>query len=248
MSTFDAGYGDRIAAIYDDWYGGHDEATVDTLRQLAGEGRALELGIGTGRIALPLRQAGVEVHGIDISGAMVEQMRAKPGGGAIPVTIGNFADVGVEGQYALIYVLFNSFFQLLTQDEQVRCFANAARHLQPGGIFVVEAFVPDLTRFTRRQAISATHVGDAEVRFDVSTHDPVAQRVTSQHVVLTEQGTRFYPVQIRYAWPAELDLMARLAGLRLRQRWGGWGQTAFTAESGKHVSVYTLTITEPDLE
>jgi SAM-dependent methyltransferase len=238
VSATDPDYGERIAGVYDAWYGGPAAATVDTLARLAGQGRALELGIGTGRIALPLRQAGVEVHGIDLSPAMVAQLRAKPGGDQIPVTLGNFADVPVEGHYALIYVLFNTLFQLLTQDEQVRCFANTARHLAPDGWFVVEAFVPDLTRFQRGQAVGAVQVGEAEVRLDVSTHDPVAQRVTSQHVVITEQGTRFYPVKIRYAWPSELDLMARLAGLKLLHRWGSWEQTAFTAESGKHISVY----------
>jgi len=239
MNATDPGYGERIAGVYDQFYSGYDAAAVAALQQLAGGGRALELGIGTGRIALPLRAAGVEVHGIDLSPAMVERLRSKPGGDRIPVTVGNFADVGVEGQFALIYVLFNTFFQLLTQDEQVRCFENAARRLAPGGVFVVEAFVPDLSRFARNQAVGATHVDEAAVRLEVSTHDPVAQRVTTQHVVLTEQGTRFYPVKIRYAWPAELDLMARLAGLRLLHRWGAWGQAAFTAESGKHVSVYT---------
>jgi hypothetical protein len=173
---------------------------------------------------------------------MVAQLRAKPGGDAIPVTIGNFADVGVGGQFSLIYVLFNTFFQLLTQDEQVRCFENAARHLLPGGVFVLEAFVPDLSRYARRQAVSATLVTDGEVRLDVSSHDPLAQRTDSQHVVLTEQGVKLYPVKIRYAYPPELDLMARLAGLRLLHRWGTWEQGPFTAESGKHVSVYTLTI------
>jgi SAM-dependent methyltransferase len=239
MNATDPEYGERIAGIYDAWYGGHDAAAVATLAQLAGGGPALELGIGTGRMALPLRQAGVEVHGLEISEAMAGALRAKPGGEAIPVTLGNFADVGVEGRFALIYVVFNTFFQLQTQDEQLRCFANAARRLEPGGAFLVEAFVPDLTRFVGGQALRATHVSEREVRFDASTHDPVAQQVTSQHVVLTEQGTRLYPVKIRYAWPAELDLMARLAGLRLKQRWSNWERAAFTANSGKHISVYT---------
>jgi SAM-dependent methyltransferase len=239
MSATDPDYGERMAGVYDDWYGGPMEATVATLARLAGGGPALELGVGTGRIALPLRQAGVEVHGIDLSPAMVERMRAKPAGATIPVSLGNFADVEVDGDYGLIYVLFNTLFQLQTQAEQVRCFENVARRLRPGGVFVVEAFVPDLTRFTRQQAVSATHVGQHEARLDISTLDPVAQQIVSQHVVLTEQGTRFYPVKIRYAYPSELDLMARLAGLRRLHRWGDWEQTAFTGESGKHVSVYT---------
>ncbi len=148
-------YGERFAGIYDDWYAEVDDATVATLRELAQGGRALELGIGTGRVALPLQQSGVEVHGIDASEAMVARLRAKPGGERIPVTLGNFADVAVEGQFSLIYVLVNTFFVLLTQDEQVRCFENVARHLTPEGAFLIEVFVPDLTRFADRQAVRA---------------------------------------------------------------------------------------------
>lgn len=239
MSTYDdSTYGERVAGVYDEWYAGYDPAAVALLARLAAGGPALELGIGTGRIALPLQQAGVTVHGIDASEAMVERLRAKPGGEAIPVTLGNFAEVGVEGQYALIYVLFNTFFQLLTQADQVRCFENAARRLRPGGAFLIEAFVPDLSRFTGNQALRTVAVGEAEVRLDASVHDPVSQQVSTQHVVLSEQGVKLYPVRIRYAWPAELDLMARLAGLRLRERWGSWEPGPFTAASGKHISVY----------
>jgi SAM-dependent methyltransferase len=239
MDTYEEGtYGERIAGVYDEWYAGYDDATLATLREFAQGGRALELGIGTGRIALPLQQSGVAVDGIDASAAMIARLRSKPGGDKIAVTLGNFADVAVEGQYALIYVLFNTFFALLTQDEQVRCFQNIARHLSPSGVFVIEAFVPDLTRFQGRQAIRAVDVGVSHVRFDVSEHDPISQQVTSQHVLLTEQGIRLYPVKIRYAWPAELDLMARLAGLRLKQRWENWEKAVFSPDSGHHVSVY----------
>jgi len=238
MSATDPRYGERIAGVYDAFYAGHDTAAIECLKALAGGGRALELGIGTGRIALPLRQAGVEVHGIEISPAMAAQLRAKPGGEAIPVTQGNLAEVGVDGRFALVYVIFNTFFQLLTQDEQLKCFANVARHLEPDGVFVMEAFVPDLTRFVGGQAVRATHVGENEVRLEASKHDAAAQQVTTQHVILTEQGLRLYPVRIRYAWPSELDLMARLAGLRLRHRWDSWEQAAFTAASVKHISVY----------
>mgnify|MGYP001826415320 FL=1 len=231
-------YGDRIAGTYDDWYGGFDEDTVATLRELAHGGRALELGIGTGRIALPLQQSGVEVHGIDASEAMVARLQAKPGGESIPVSLGDFAEVAVEGEFSLVYVLVNTFFALLTQDEQVRCFENVTRHLRADGVFLIEAFVPDLTRFDGGQAVRAIGVGNNEVRLEVSQLDPANQRVTSQQVVLTEQGTRLYPVQLRYAWPSELDLMARLAGLELRHRWDSWQCTPFTQESGKHISVY----------
>jgi SAM-dependent methyltransferase len=231
-------YGERIAGIYDEWYAGYDHAAIETLKELAQGGRALELGIGTGRIALPLQEAGVAVEGIDASEAMIARLRTKPGGDKIPVAMGNFADVAVQGQYALIYVLFNTFFALLTQEEQVRCVSNVAQHLAPQGRFVVEAFVPDLSRFSGGQAVRAVSMSENQVRLDVSQIDPVTQQVTSQHVVLSEQGIRLYPVKLRYVWPAELDLMARLAGLQLEQRWGDWRQAAFSADSGKHISIY----------
>lgn len=232
-------YGERIAGIYDEWYISFEEAAVTTLSQLAGNGRALELGIGTGRLALPLRARGVAIEGVDASPAMVEKLRAKPGGEAISVTLGNFADVEVDGRFSLIFVAFNTFFALLTQAEQVRCFENVAGHLEPGGVFVIEAFVPDLARYSSgRQTLRTLRVSEDEVHLDATLLDPVNQQLTSQHVVLSEQGTRLYPVRLRYAWPAELDLMARLAGLRLRERWGDWQQGKFTADSGRHVSVY----------
>jgi SAM-dependent methyltransferase len=234
----DSTYGERIAPLYDAWYPDHDPAAVALLARLAAGGPALELGIGTGRVALPLRQAGVEVHGIDASSAMVDRLRAKPGGDGIPVTLGSFADIPVSGPYALIYVLFNTFFQLLTQADQLRCFASVAPRLRPGGVFLVEAFVPDLSRFTANQALRAIRLSETDVRLEASVHDPVAQQVTTQHVVLTEQGIKLYPVKIRYAWPSELDLMARLAGLRLAHRWDGWDQAPFSTLSGKHISVY----------
>jgi hypothetical protein len=148
------------------------------------------------------------------------------------------ADVGVEGEFFLIYVLVNTFFALLTQEEQLRCFQNVAHHLRPSGMFVIEAFVPDLTRFRNQQVVSAIKVSTDEVRLDVTQIDPVNQQLTSQHVVLSEQGVRLYPVRLRYAWPSELDLMARLAGLRLKERWGSWERASFTAESAKHIALY----------
>ena len=231
-------YGQRIAGIYDDWYGDFDEDTVATLCELAHSGRALELGIGTGRVALPLQQSGVEVHGIDASEAMVARLRAKPGGEQIPVSQGDFADVAIEGEFSLIYVLFSTFFALLTQDDQVRCFENVARHLGADGAFLIEVFVPDLTRFAGGQNVRAASVGNDEVRLAVSQLDAVSQQVTSQQIALTEEGARLYPVKIRFAWPSELDLMAQLAGLELRHRWDSWQRTPFTDQSGKHISVY----------
>jgi SAM-dependent methyltransferase len=233
-------YGERMAEVYDQWPGvpQNTEAVVACLTRLAGPGPILELGIGTGRIALPLAQRGLSVHGIDASPAMVAQLRAKPSREHIPVTIGNFADMAVEGRFTLIFVIFNTFFGLLSQDDQVRCFLGVAQHLTDDGVFVLEAFVPDVTRFDRGQRVETRQVTTACIHLETSVHDPVQQRVMSQQVVLTDQGIRLYPVQVRYTWPSELDLMARLAGLQLRHRWAGWAQEPFTATSGNHVSVY----------
>jgi SAM-dependent methyltransferase len=233
-------YGDRIADVYDAMMAGLPDPAdcVDRLAELAGAGPALELGIGTGRVALPLAARGVPVHGIDASAAMVERLRARPGGDAIPVTFGDFAGVPVEGRYRLVYVVFNTFFALLTQDDQLRCFAAVADRLAPGGAFLLSGFVPDPTLYSGGQSVRTTEVGLDRARLDLARHDPVAQRVDFQHVVLTEAGVRLYPGALRYAWPSELDLMARLAGLRLRERWGGWRREPFGADSGLHVSVY----------
>jgi SAM-dependent methyltransferase len=233
-------YGERMAAVYDQWPGvpHNTDAIVAGLLRLAGPGPVLELGIGTGRIALPLAQRGLRVHGIDASPAMVAQLRQKPGGEHIPVTLGNFADMAIEDRFTLIFVVFNTFFGLLSQDDQVRCMQGVAQHLTDDGVFVLEAFVPDLTRYDRGQRVEARQVDTDHVHLETSVHDPVQQRVMSQQVILTERGIRFYPVQIRYAWPSELDLMARLAGLQLRHRWAGWVEEPFTASSASHVSVY----------
>lgn len=241
MEGYDAdSYGQIWASIYDDqWTGVFPvESTVARLKDLAGDGPALELAIGTGRIALPLKVAGVNVHGLDISEAMVAKLRAKPGGTDIPVTIGNFADVNVDGTYALIFLVFNTLFALTTQEDQIRCFENVAKHLEPQGAFVIECFVPDLARFDRHQRVQATRVRVDMAGLEVSRHDPVAQQIDSQFVVVTSAGNELYPVHIRYAFPSEIDLMARLAGLRLRARYGGWDNEPFTSESHAHVSIY----------
>jgi SAM-dependent methyltransferase len=227
------------AAIYDDVPRGDEDETVAFLAQLAGAGRALELAVGTGRIALPLAARGVPVDGIDISDAMVARLRDKPGGAAIAVTMGNFADVAVAGRYRLIYVVYNTLFNLLSQDEQVRCFENVAGHLADDGVFVVEAFVPTyLHRLRDDQYVDAEAVAVDSVWLDVGRHDPVAQRLDESHVHLTDAGVRVYPIVTRYAWPSELDLMARIAGLRLRDRFGGWLGEPFDGRSARHVSVY----------
>jgi SAM-dependent methyltransferase len=241
MKSFEPStYGDRIAGFYDELYASlpNDHPMIETLARLAGEGPALELGIGTGRVALPLASRGVPVHGIDASAAMVDRLRAKPGGAAITVTIGDFADVAVDGRYSLIYVVFNTFFALLSQDDQVRCVANCAAHLEEGGAFVIQAFYPDLTRYVRGQNVSAVDVSRDHVSLNITLHDPVQQHVSSQHIHITSGGLKLYPVQLRYAWPGEIDLMARLAGLKLESRSGGWQGEPYTASPNMHVSVY----------
>jgi SAM-dependent methyltransferase len=236
-------YGDRIAEAYDERFIGRLDtmSAVEGIADLAtsaGATRVLELAIGTGRIALPLKERGFDVHGVDVSEAMVAKLREKPGGDAIPVTMGNFADVPVEGSFNVIYLVFNTFFALLSQAEQIECMENVAAHLEPGGIFVMECFVPDLARYERGQNVSATDVGVDVVELDVARHRPTEQRIDASHVVLRNGDVRVYPVRLRYAWPAELDLMARISGLKLRERWGGWEREPFTDDSGSHVSVY----------
>jgi SAM-dependent methyltransferase len=239
----DATYGDRIADVYDVRYlEPLADDTVDAvsfLKTLAGDGPALELGIGTGRVAIPLAEAGVEVHGIDASEAMVQQLRSKGGGDRLDVTIGSFAEFSLETRFPLVYVVFNTFFALLTQDEQVSSFAAIARHLTPGGAFVMQAFVPDVTRFeSNQQRVAIESVGIDEITLEMSTHDPVAQRTDSQFVLLRQGDVRLFPVRIRYAYVSELDLMARLAGLRLRERWATWRRDQFPGPDWSHVSVW----------
>jgi hypothetical protein len=187
---------------------------------------------------LPLSAKGVEVHGVDAAASMISRLRSKPGADRITVTQGSFADIPVEGEFALVYVVFNTFFGLSSQDEQVRCFRNVAAHLSRDGCFVIEVFVPDVTRFISGQVNWATKVTPDEVQLDVGRHDSVTQRVDTHKVVITDGNIRLYPAQIRYAYPAELDLMAQLAGLRLRDRWSSWRREPFSSESGKHISVY----------
>jgi SAM-dependent methyltransferase len=245
MAGFDdpAFYGDRWAAVYDEHHAQMDpEPAVDFLSALAGGGRVLELAIGTGRVALPLAARGITVEGVDASAAMVEQLRAKPGGEAIPVAIGDMAEVPVSGRFRLVYLVFNSLFGLLSQARQAQCFGNVARVLEPGGMFVVECFVPDLTRFDRDQSIRTRAVTEDSAIVELSRLDAVEQRIITQIVTLDGHGVHLRPVALRYSWPAELDLMAELAGLRLRERHGGWDRQPFRNNSSSHVSVYQ----EPD--
>lgn len=233
-------YGDAIADVYDDWYQGlfDVDQTVALLTELAMGGRVLELAIGTGRVAIPLAAAGVQVAGVDASERMIAKLRDKPGGASIPVTIGDFAHVPVEGTFRLIYVVFTTLFALPTQADQIRCLQRVAEHLEPGGHFLMDAFVPDLNRFRNDQTVTTERVTVDEVMLDVSRHDPVAQTIDSSHVLITPAGVRLFPVSIRYAWPAELDAMALVAGMHLADRWAGYDRSPFTARATRHVSVY----------
>jgi hypothetical protein len=232
-------FDEEVAERDRDFRRGDETAAVTFLAQLAGPGPALELGIGTGRIALPLAARGIRVDGIDLSPAMVDQLRTKPGGDRLSVTMGDLAAVPVAGTYRLIYVVFNTLFNVLTQEAQVRCFENVAAHLADDGAFVVEAFVPAfLYRLRNNQYVDTEAVEVDEVRLDLLRHDPATQMIEESHVSLSPAGVRLNPVVQRYAWPSELDLMARIAGLRLKGRWGGWDRGPFDARSSVHVSVY----------
>jgi SAM-dependent methyltransferase len=212
------------------------DSVVDVLVELAGSGRALELGIGTGRIALPLAQRGVSVHGIDLSKAMVAKLRAKPGGEGIGVTIGDFATTTVDGSFSLAYLVFNTIMNLTTQEAQVACFRNAAAHLEPGGCFVIEVTIPELRRLPPGETF---HVFNAsENHWGIDEYDVATQGMTSHHFEIVDGTVERLSVPFRYAWPSELDLMAQLAGMRVRSRWGGWKREPFTSESNKHVSVW----------
>ena len=234
-------FGERVAATYDERSADmFDPAVVtpvvDLLAGLAGRGRALEFGIGTGRIALPLAERGLTVAGIDSSEAMVARLRDKPGGGDLEVAVGDFASTRVDGEFALVYLIFNTISNLVTQDAQVACFENAAAHLGRGGRFVIETTVPALQSLPVGQTIIPFRADPEGISFDV--YDVVTQRFSSQHFVFADGRVEAYPVEFRYAWPAELDLMARLAGLRLQDRWAGWRREPFTSLSRAHVSVY----------
>ena len=241
MSGPDGYFGEDVAERYDD--GSWEmfsaevlEPTVDLLAELARGGRALELGIGTGRVALPLAERGVEVRGIDLSQAMVAKLREKPGGDRIPVEIGDFASTRVDGTFTLAYLVFNTINNLTTQDDQVACFQNAAAHLHPGGCFVVEVGVPQLQRLPPGETVRPFTVTPTRLGFD--EYDVASQGLVSHHYWMEGDRFRGLSVPFRYVWPAELDLMAELAGMRLRERWSDWTRDPYTSESRKHVSVW----------
>lgn len=238
-------FDERIAAGYDEASARmFDPAvlapTVDFLADLAGDGAALELGIGTGRVALPLSERGVRVHGIELSPAMVEQLRGKPGAEHIGVTIGDFATTRVEGTFRLAYLVFNTITNLTTQDEQVDCFRNVAAHLEPGGCFVIEVGVPDLRRLPPGETTRVFSTDRSSVGFDEYVDLP-AQLLRSHHWWIRGERAEVFSAPYRFVWPSELDLMARIAGMTLRERWGGWNREPFTSDSTSHVSVWAKT-------
>jgi SAM-dependent methyltransferase len=238
----DDGYFDeRVAARYDEssaemFAPAVVEPVVEFLAELAGGGRALELGIGTGRIALPLARRGVAAHGIELSKAMVARLRAKPGGEDIGVTIGDFATTTVDGSFSVAYVVFNTIENITSQEAQVACFRNVAAHLDPGGCFVIEVEIPDLQRVPPGETMRVFHA--SETHWGIDEYDVANQRLTSHHFTLVDGRFERLSMPFRYVWPAELDLMAQLAGMTLRERWSGWNREPFTGESRKHVSVW----------
>jgi len=234
-------FGERVASFYDERSTAISAPAVvgpvvDLLAGLAGDGGALEFGIGTGRIALPLAERGVRVAGIDNSEAMLRRLRAKPGAGNLTAEHGDFAGTRIESEFALVYLVFNTISNLVTQDAQVACFENAAAHLRSGGRFVVENGVPALQSLPPGQSVLPFRADPEGFSFDV--YDVVTQNFSSQHFYIVDGRVEAYPVEFRYVWPSELDLMARLAGMRLEDRWAGWRREPFTALSPAHVSVY----------
>ena len=244
MTAFDpTAYGaSGIADEYDDLYADEWEtdAAVDRIAELASGGNVLELGIGTGRLAIPLSARGVEVHGVDASEEMVTKLRAKPGGDRIPVVIGDFADVDAGQGFTLVVLAVNTIFALPDQQAQVACFANAARHLLAGGAFVIEAWIPDIGAFRNNRLVRPRVMGAGRISIETAELDPVEQMMRTTQAVFTDGSVRLYPANHRYAWPAELDLMAQLAGFRREARWADWRGTPFTSESRAHVSLYRL--------
>jgi SAM-dependent methyltransferase len=239
MEGFDpkTSFGYEVSMEYDalETRGDEDE-TVAFLAEIADGRDALEFAIGTGRIALPLMRTGVRVDGIELSPDMVDRMREKPGGREVDVAMGDMSRVSTGRSYGLVYLVYNTIGNLLTQDDQVRCFENVARHLTDDGVFVLECLVPSAV--SRPQFVDAERVAVDEVTLDVCRYDPVTQLLDENHVRLTAEGIRFGPISQRLAYPAEFDLMARIAGLRLRERAGGWNGEPFTAASPRHISVY----------
>ena len=242
MESFDPlhSFGPEVAARYDDQLRGDEDIAADFLAALASNGRALEFAIGTGRIALPLAGRGVTVDGIELSAAMVERLRVRPGGDRLRVTVGDMTTVDMGATYPLVFLVYNTIFNLLTEDDQVRCFQNAERHLAEGGVFVVETALPFAwIQPGKPDYVHTEFVEQAAVGFDVARYDPVTQLLSENHVRITTEGVRFNPIVCRLITPGEMDLMARIAGLRLVDRFGSWRREPFSSTSTAHVSVYS---------
>lgn len=238
--TFGKLYADRYDSLYDDTMMEETRLSVETLAKLAKGGKVLEFAIGTGRVALPLAELGLSVHGLEASEEMVGRLREKPGGEAIPVTIGDMSETRVDDTFDLIYLVFNTIFNLTTQEAQMRCLQNAERHLNPDGVFVIETVVPDFSEYVdgQRTRMRGSWAKMDSARFEMAIHDRVAQTITFQRIIISEDGTKMNPHFMRYVWPSELDLMAKLAGLELKERWAWWDRSTFTSISKSHVSVY----------
>ena len=240
MEGFDprTSFGHEVSQRYDADLRGDESETVAFLARLAGERDALEFAVGTGRIALPLTRAGVRVDGIEQSPHMIERMREKPDGNSPEVTIGDMSRVTTGRTYGLVYLVYNTIGNLLTQDDQVRCFQNGARHLADDGVFVLECRIPAAPARPGHQYVDPERIAADHVVLGVACYDPLTQILDLNHVRISSDGVILAPISLRLAYPPEFDLMARIAGLRLRERWGGWNREPYTAASWRHVSLY----------
>ncbi|WP_194892059.1 class I SAM-dependent methyltransferase [Catenulispora pinisilvae] len=235
-----AQYGQQWAGVYDrrNPIDDYAQAAAEHLHSLAGKNAALELGVGTGRIAIPLAALGTKVHGVDVSPAMLTHLSERPGGDRVTTSLADMVNDRIPGDFAVVYLAFNTLFMVLEQRQQVQCVRNASTHLRPGGLLVIEAFVPEFQHYTGSQATRTEHLLDDEVWLLTSKHDAVRQVIRTQSIRISADGTELRPVDLRYIWPSELDLMCQLAGLRLRDRFGGWQREPFNSQSTHHVSVY----------
>ncbi len=239
-ASTESAYGDVYAEVYDDLFARRDDLDQlsRVLREFVDDGRALEFGIGTGRIALPLAKLGVRVYGLDNSAAMLEKLRAKDGADRIVAKVGSFVSDGVDETFSLVFCVFSTLYQITEQEDQVRTFANAARHLKPGGKFIVENFVQDRRRFLFDQEVTTTHVAPTMVELRAAQLNPAEQIIELNRMVITESGVKFYPNRMRFIHPSEMDLMARLNGFAVRARWSGWNRAPYGAASGNYIGVY----------
>lgn len=237
----DNSYGDLYAAVYDGLFARRDDVDLvaSVLHELAGNGDVIEFGVGTGRLAIPLSRCGHRVYGVDNSPAMLEQLRSKPDSNRVVPVLGDFATVRIDEPVSLVFSAFSTIYLPATQEAQVEMFRNAARHLRPGGRLLVEAFVHDRRRFPNNQEVVAANLGPEQATLKIGILEPATQIIHTQHVTLTPGGTTFLPNRLRFIHPSEMDLMGRLAGLRLESRWSDWRRTPFDNSSSNQIAVYT---------